>query len=477
MSVQECSYCHRICKDNRGLAIHQKKCSGNPNRQDETNTEFICCFCNTHLYSAHNLRRHQESCKLYLEHIKEEQHKIQVREYEGKIKEKEDQVKQSKEEQILIMNQEIQRLHQLYKIEAKEREQLIDTLNKERGNLEFKIRIDTEKFIKEKRELELELKKCQNQAMLLASDALRVKQIQGTMVFNTNNGIIQTNVLSPLNPLKFQNKMIPNQLFVSPKQIAEHVCKNGLTDSFFVTDSSRHNIIWKDESGNEIKDPKAKGLATRVNQILQPELKQLSIQVQHTIKEILNNDNPDYEKVEQLQQANGLVIKSNSQEPSYILELGKYISNMGHKQGTQLSHSSSSTFSQFVGVLREELSKKFYSWINMSIKDLGIFLFSILNELMWNMSYNTSPTKQFSIKDDFQILHVVTPQLFGTLFYLSIEFITKIEDLEFIPYLIPHLTNYNKEYSNVFLEWIESRCIDDKLNQEIINSICDANYA
>lgn len=476
MSTQECSYCHRICKDNRGLAIHRKKCSENPNRLGDANADFTCRFCNTLLYSDHNLRRHQETCKLYLDHLKEEQHKTQLREYEERLREKEDQVTQSKQEQIRIMNQEIERLHQTYKAEAKEREQLIETLSKEKGKLETKIRIETETFTKEKREIELELKKCQNQAMLLASDALRVKQTQGTMVFNTNNGIIQNNVLSPLNPLKIQNKMRPNQLFISPKQIAEHVCKNGLTDSFVVTDSSRHNIIWKDESGNEIKDPKAKGLATRVNQILQPELKQLSIHVQHTIEELLNNENPDYERVEKLQQANGLVIKSNSQEPSYIQELGKYISNMGHKQGNPPITTTVTTFSQFVGVLREELSKNFYSWINMTIKELGLFLFPILNELMWNMSYDTSPTKQFSIKDDFQVLHSVTPQLFGTLFYLSIEFITKIEDLEFIPHLIPHLTNYKKENADLFLEWIESRCIDEQLNQQIIDSICNANY-
>jgi len=436
----------------------------------------MCRFCRTHLYSAHNLRRHQESCKQYIEHLKDEEHKTQVQEYEGMLKEKEKQAEYTKQEQLILMNLEIERLHKLYKEEAKEREHLIETLSKEKGHLENKIRIDTETFTKEKREIELELKKCQNQAMLLASDALRVKQTQGTMVFNTNNGIIQNNVLAPLNPLKIQNKMRPNQLFISPKQIAEHVCKNGLTDSFIVTDSSRHNIIWKDESGNEIKDPKAKGLATRVNQILQPELRQLSVQVQNTIEEILNNENPDYDRVEKLQQTNGLVNKSNLQEPSYILELGKYISNMGHKQGSLLVSSTPTTFSQFVGVLREELSKHFYAWINMSITDFGLFLFPILNNLMWNMSYDTSPTKQFSIKDDFQVLHAITPQLFGTLFYSSIEFLTKIEDIEFIPQLIPHLVNYNKEHADVFLEWIEARCIDDKLNQEIIDSICNANY-
>jgi hypothetical protein len=74
---------------------------------------------------------------------------------------------------------------------------------------------------------------------------------------------------------------------------------------------------------------------------------------------------------------------------------------MGHKQGNPPITTTITTFSQFVGVLREELSKQFYYWINMTIKELGLFLFPILNENRWKMSYDTSPTNQFSIKDDF----------------------------------------------------------------------------
>jgi hypothetical protein len=137
MTLYNCSKCSKVCKDKRGLSIHEHKCG-----ISLTDQTFSCEHC-LFVFSTHdNLKKHMSRCKVLKEQEADEEKQAYVntirQEYETKIKKMEtefsllqqkhkndiDAIKQTYDLQLMIRDHDISS----YVREVKSKEEEIKTL-------------------------------------------------------------------------------------------------------------------------------------------------------------------------------------------------------------------------------------------------------------------------------------------------------------------------------------------------------------
>jgi hypothetical protein len=247
MSENKCNFCSKEFHNKYNLIKHQntaKYCLEFQNKNIVAN--YTCRYCLKNFTLKHNLNSHELTCK-----EKEEKNTAELIEENKKLKDEINSVKDK--------NKKIN-------LENKNRKDNIDQLQKEISILksenskckqdhscyEFLIRQVEEQ---KNRILELEDK------MITSIKSVATKAIEntGNKVINTvyKNKFIQNLIPLTDDHIKEQSKNLElKHIIDGPDSLAIFAKQNALKDRVICTDVTRRNFIFKDESGNIIKDPK-----------------------------------------------------------------------------------------------------------------------------------------------------------------------------------------------------------------------------
>jgi len=108
-NIFECNKCGKICKNNRGLGVHKKACTGNKS--------LVCEFCNNSFCSIYSLNVHISKCteKKHIMNEKEKNLKNEIQSLKEQLDEVHEPIKNDKDIDIRILKLK-------YELESKDKQ-------------------------------------------------------------------------------------------------------------------------------------------------------------------------------------------------------------------------------------------------------------------------------------------------------------------------------------------------------------------
>jgi thiol-disulfide isomerase/thioredoxin len=235
----DCNFCNKVFSTKSSLNNHQKTakyCLALRNNNILEVTNFYCEYCNKKFTSKQNLNLHLNNCK--------------KKDFQEKEKEN------VKEKELLEILEEFEK-------NLKEKEKII-----------IKINTQIESFEKREIEYKEQIKDLQNKLDRIANKAID-KPTTFTTTNNTINNKFELNTFPSQKEIdrkiesQFNDKYILDGMKGIAQFVYDHIVK--LEDgsmAYACFDTSRQIFKYKDENGNEIKDPKA----VRLRKMIKPGL-------------------------------------------------------------------------------------------------------------------------------------------------------------------------------------------------------------
>ena len=247
-----CNFCKRTFKSLSSLNYHiktAKYCLQIQNGTEIKKKEYKCTFCNKNLISKQSLNIHLLSCKS----VELKQENLKLLEYIKNIKEN---IKKEKDIEIKLLQKKCDK-----------KDSIIDKLEFVREkNIEQNKKQD-ELYLKQ----EEKIKDLQEQIQKLAMRAIDKTTITNNSIINKlelNNFITPENIEDKIQR-KFNDNYIPNGMKDVAKFVYEWILKSEEGNLIYACyDRSRLIFKYKDESGNEVRDPKA----SQLGKMLKPSL-------------------------------------------------------------------------------------------------------------------------------------------------------------------------------------------------------------
>jgi hypothetical protein len=247
-----CNFCKRTFKSLSSLNYHiktAKYCLQIQNGTEIKKKEYKCTFCNKNLISKQSLNIHLLSCKS----VELKQENLRLLEYIKNIKEN---IKKEKDIEIKLLQKKCDK-----------KDSIIDKLEFVREkNIEQNKKQD-ELYLKQ----EEKIKDLQEQIQKLAMRAIDKTTITNNSIINKlelNNFITPENIEDKIQR-KFNDNYIPNGMKDVAKFVYEWILKSEEGNLIYACyDRSRLIFKYKDESGNEVRDPKA----SQLGKMLKPSL-------------------------------------------------------------------------------------------------------------------------------------------------------------------------------------------------------------
>ena len=416
-----CDCCGKLCKGEKGLHVHRKKCKGQAEPQ--------CTYCDTKFSRFANLAFHLTICSKHLLFKQNEEHEkklsylykeqsIKETEYQTQLEHIKHQCVKKIEDTERKADKAIDDIkYQCIKnVEDTERKadkaiddintrtkkvinDLEDKINKERSSTsyyldlvnqrdnekhelkkQFKEQIDKkEEEIKELKAriatMESQLINTNNDISLLirrstsGGNTTLTTNHTGDSMYNNNNITVHANILN-FDPVKLHDKVGIECIISDHNKFAEFINK-AVGEHFRVTDASRANLIWKDESGKEIKDTGGKQLIHRVIDEISDDF-------------VVQKDKADKRRVDQnldiyqrdsaakTSEFSSLVLERNDPNIHNIgKKLGKLGTSIKNKNPVKSSTSNENNFYITISALQKQFADHFFDWID---SDLNQFI-------------------------------------------------------------------------------------------------------
>jgi hypothetical protein len=226
----KCFNCNKILSSKRSLENHMRICN-----KEKEKIEFKCTYCNKVLSSKQILENHKNICTI--KKNKDNELKQTYKDFEKEINEKETKIKE-KEFEIKQKDFEI----------------------KQKDNIIIKINTKLENFEKRELELKQQIRELQDKLDKILNKAID----RPTTTNNTINNKFELNTFPSQKEIdrkiesQFNDKYILDGMKGIAQFVYDHIVK--LEDgsmAYACYDTSRQIFKYKDENGNEIKDPKA----------------------------------------------------------------------------------------------------------------------------------------------------------------------------------------------------------------------------
>jgi len=406
----KCTTCEKICKDKRGLTIHLKRCSS----KDEP----VCEFCEERFYSQRNLHRHQLICKDYKLHTQVIEHQAQT----TRLKEEHAayifKLKEEHKLSITRMNEKFEyerqtnelRLNgyhdQCHTYESRIKD-LEHQLHEGSQHLDNTIRDYTSRIAKLEKQLENE-RKDSKYYISKAIDGQAVARSATTNSHNNSHNNTTNNInIFKFDPSKIQGKL--NHRIKSDDQFASFITKMLGDDYFRVTDRSRGNILWNDESGTQIKDSGGMALVTKICDVMKPDF----IMQKENASKDLDKQNMSIDDINAAGEAivySNMVITKNKKCISKVgKKLGKYGKNSKDKLGVR-TITSSTNLSEVQRAIERSLHDDFLTWIFKDKQSFGSFLYKIVSPFKTGQSDKIQTPWYIYVKGDNSLNVKVGPE-------------------------------------------------------------------
>jgi hypothetical protein len=295
-----CAKCHRSCKDKRGLAIHEKKCSSVSPEQ------IICEHCHEEFRSSDNLKKHIQRCKVLKEKETEEIRLQELRELEEKYEKQMSHLEEKFQMKIQTLERDCESKVHIFQEKCQMK---IDSVKKD---CESQIRLrdyDLNSFsssLKAKDEeisrlnkvneaLQQQIEKARIEAEINKEEAFyHARQNRQTSTTYTNN-VNQTNsnnthntfYIQVLDPSQFQGHIKPpSDLITDTNRLVKLLFDKGFGNYLRISDKSRNVALWNKPGEGLIRDPQCKQIVEEMISILEPDFIKQKTWLQEKIKQL-----------------------------------------------------------------------------------------------------------------------------------------------------------------------------------------------
>ena len=247
----ECEYCKKEFSSKSSLNNHKKTakfCLKLQNKKDDINN-FNCEYCSRNFTSKQPLITHLNTCK----NKKQDLVNIEITNLQNKLKERE---KEFQEREKDLQNKLKER-----EKEFQEREKDLQNKLKEREKEFLKFQLQEKYFLQQEENYKEQIKDLQNKLERILNKAI---DRPTTTNNNTVNNKFELNTFPSQKEIdrkiesQFNDKYILDGMKGIAQFVFDHIVK--LEDgsmAYACYDTSRQIFKYKDERGNEIKDPKA----------------------------------------------------------------------------------------------------------------------------------------------------------------------------------------------------------------------------
>jgi hypothetical protein len=460
-----CSKCGRECKDKRGLAIHENKCT--------VDQSLECEHCHQTFSCHRSLVRHYTTCRS-LKDLQDQDRdkKIAVLEQQLDSLQQQNQLLVQKEQDYKAQLAFERHSNETFANMCKEDQRI---LSQEKDALCSKI-VELEHLNKEQKERLYHLEK--------KNDMLNVSMIEfakkaadksGTTIYQTNtNSSVQNGTLNlqHFDASLFRDKINPpNRMIYSILNLVEHSHRFGLGNCYRSLDRSRNVVVWIDQDGTEIRDSNCSQLCERLLLSMDDDIKrQLEYQQQRAsyLEGLEGNDHLD-----ELNHVNSNIIfcrqlldRNIKLMKSLQKELSKKAKN---KTDTSVDVPRIVGHTKFLLKLEEVLLPDVYKWIGLSFEDFGKWLATTLSDHIDYEGAALYKEKKF-IKlqnDEGQSQVVYAPEFGNMIRTLYNEVIPLKAKRAYHPFVSYH-PQVAKHYEKM-MNWIEEG--DDTYSESIITGI------
>jgi phage host-nuclease inhibitor protein Gam len=357
-----CSTCNKICKDRKGLTLHESKC-------DKVNT-LICSPCKTEFKTHSSLVRHEKTCKAIKEEIERKQKK-----------EQDELIRLSFENEKTELLKKNNDLEERIKMIQKNNDYTLQERLKEILCLQSDFK-KTSSLLEEcqqaKKELEKEVK-ILNREILFDKNRFAAHMDKPALVHQQNIQNIQHNHFVPL---PFDTSVIqgrinpPNRMVNNVEQLVDHLFKLGLSNYFRISDKSRKTAVWAKSDGRLVEvDSKCKELSNYIVESLQDEVQRQKIHLEEELHHYQSRENLDTIKIQELNEHINFCNRLINREEKLMKELGSCISKHGKdKEDTSVDRVRDMTFIRFIAKLETCLLTDVSEWMTLSFYDIGKYI-------------------------------------------------------------------------------------------------------
>jgi hypothetical protein len=451
--------------------------------------DLSCQYCR-HVFSTKNcLQNHHDVCVEYkLFRVKQEcktqieqetsEYKIRLEqetreykfrleqestEYKVKIEKLEDKISGLSsvisEKTIILENKDIElyKLNKKYEILCTEREKENQLQNKEYKMLVSNL-VDITK---------------NNQTLLTKPQTVT------NMVYNNNqtqNNLLQFQYqLLNLNSAKLVQNIVSEIPFQNAKQLCDHAFQQGLGDSARITDYSRSKILWKDEDGSLLKDPKGKMLSKKVLSIYKPVIEK-QCRISNDLHSKIYLLPATEENNRSLEYYNNYIRFSKgalNEDKDTVNEVCKHlIDSIKAKEDSSSEEDKiilSSTFVEWIQLLQKELLVDIMKWIGLTSSKFGRFIGTQVKDTILEKS---TQSRFFIIQNDMKERARIYTKSFSVLLKEAIGMLFNRQNMEiFIDSMSKAYPNMDNSIIREKVEWISNDCTAEEVNKEIMNGI------
>jgi hypothetical protein len=393
----ECSSCGKICKDKRGLTLHESKCD-----KVSKNT---CIPCGGVFKNNSSLVRHEKTCKVIKETLERKENEEKEIQRERRLEELKQLYEQKLVEANYLKDKDMSELSSVYETKIDLLLKKIDSLieeskDKTKSNdlniknimndfhsLETKLKETTTKLSltkKKKEELEKEVK-ILNREILFDKNRFAAHMDKPALVQQQNIQNIQHNHFVPL---PFDTSVIqgrinpPNRMVNNVEQLVDHLFKLGLSNYFRISDKSRKTAVWTKSDGRLVEvDSKCKELSNYIVESLQDELQKQKIHWEEELKQYQSREELDTVKIQELNDDISFCNRLINRDENLMQELGSCISKHGKNKGdTSVDRVRDMTFVRFISSLETCLLTDVSEWMTLSYYDIGKYISSNMRD-------------------------------------------------------------------------------------------------
>jgi hypothetical protein len=240
----KCCFCSKILSSKQNLEIHLKKCE----IIEEIEIEFRCLYCAKLLSTKQKLQYHMNICLKKKEKDFEEQLKEKEKDFEEQLKEKEKDFEEQLKEKEKDFEEQLKEKEKEFESFKKEKDREIKFLNKENDN--FRKQIDKK---------EDEITDFKDRIERMGTIAIKKPTTTNKTINHLElNQVISQDHINNKITSKFNDQYITNGMKGIVDFVDDHIIKldNG-SYIYGCYDHSRKMFKYKDNDGNEVKDPGA----------------------------------------------------------------------------------------------------------------------------------------------------------------------------------------------------------------------------
>ena len=363
-----CSTCSKICKDRKGLTLHESKC-------EKVNT-LICGPCGAEFKTNSSLVRHEKTCKTIKEEIERKQKQ-----------EQEELLRRHIEQQKSELQKKIDSLNDMIRINQEANIKDIERREEERRSLETKLKETTHILsLTEKKKEQLEAKvDVLMKEVLFDKNRFASHMDKPALVQQQNIQNIQHNHFVPI---PFDTSVIqgrinpPNRMVNNVDQLVDHLFKLGLSNYFRISDKSRKTAVWLKSDGRLVEvDSKCKELSNYIVESLQDEVQRQKIHWEEELRHYQSQEELDTVKIQELNENINFCNRLINRDEKLMKELGSCISKHGKdKEDTSVDRVRDMTFVRFISKLETCLLTDVSEWMTLSFYDIGKYIKSKMRD-------------------------------------------------------------------------------------------------